>query len=148
MANRLSRRQFARMALLSIFGAGSTGCGTIMHPERRGQPAGPLDWKIVALDAIGLFFFFVPGVIAFAVDFSNGTIYLPSVRYGEKSSAGQTKQLTSLRIPREKFNLAAVEKAVSTHAQREIRLVPGQYRTEALESIDEFWTAHEKLAAL
>jgi len=52
-------------------------CGTIMHPERKGQKAGQLDTSIVALDAIGLLFFLVPGVIAFAVDFNNGTIYLP-----------------------------------------------------------------------
>jgi len=32
---------------------------------------------VVALDAIGLLFFFVPGVIAFAVDFVTGAIYLP-----------------------------------------------------------------------
>lgn len=52
-------------------------CGTIMHPERKGQQAGQLDSGIVILDAIGLLFFLVPGVIAFAVDFNNGTIYLP-----------------------------------------------------------------------
>ena len=52
-------------------------CGTIIHPERKGQKAGQLDTSIVVLDAIGLLFFFVPGVIAFAVDFNNGTIYLP-----------------------------------------------------------------------
>jgi len=52
-------------------------CGTIIYPERKGQIKGQLDVGVVALDAIGLLFFFVPGVIAFAVDFSNGTIYLP-----------------------------------------------------------------------
>ena len=52
-------------------------CGTIIHPERKGQKSGHLDISIVALDAIGLLFFLVPGVIAFAVDFNNGTIYLP-----------------------------------------------------------------------
>src|SRR5882672_9814859 len=54
------------------------GCGTLMYPERRGQRGGRLDVGIVVLDAIGLLFFIIPGVIAFAVDFSNGTIYLPS----------------------------------------------------------------------
>ena len=54
-----------------------TACGTILHPERKGQTSGRLDAGVVLLDAVGLLFFFVPGVIAFAVDFSNGTIYLP-----------------------------------------------------------------------
>jgi len=54
-----------------------SGCGTILKPERKGQQAGQVDVGIVALNAIGLLFFLVPGVIAFAVDFNNGTIYLP-----------------------------------------------------------------------
>lgn len=56
------------------------GCGTILHPERKGQVSGQIDPKIAIFDAIGLLFFFIPGVIAFAVDFSNGTIYLPGGR--------------------------------------------------------------------
>ncbi len=53
------------------------GCGTLLYPERKGQKDGRLDAGVVVLDAIGLLFFIIPGVIAFAVDFNNGTIYLP-----------------------------------------------------------------------
>ena len=56
---------------------GATSCGTILYPERRGQPAGHIDAGVAIMDAIGLLFFIVPGVIAFAVDFSTGAIYLP-----------------------------------------------------------------------
>ncbi len=56
------------------------GCGTLMYPERRGQRGGRLDIGVVALDTIGLLFFLIPGIIAFAVDFSEGTIYLPGGR--------------------------------------------------------------------
>jgi len=52
-------------------------CGTIMYPERKGQRDGRLDIGVVLLDGIGLLFFIIPGVIAYAVDFTNGTIYLP-----------------------------------------------------------------------
>lgn len=55
----------------------SVGCGTIMYPQRKGQQSGKIDVAVAALDAVGLLFFIVPGVIAFAVDFNNGTIYLP-----------------------------------------------------------------------
>jgi len=49
-----------------------------MHSERRGQPhSNHIDWKIAALDGLGLILFFVPGVVAFAVDFYTGAIYLP-----------------------------------------------------------------------
>src|SRR5690606_37658262 len=55
-----------------------SACGTILYPERKGQVSGQIDAGVAALNGIGLLFFLVPGVIAFAVDFSNGTIYLPN----------------------------------------------------------------------
>src|SRR5262245_44673735 len=59
--------------------AGCTvGCGTLFHSERCGRPhGGRIDWAVVALDGLGLILFFIPGVIAFVVDFSTGAIYLP-----------------------------------------------------------------------
>jgi hypothetical protein len=54
-----------------------TACGTLLYPERRGQTKGQIDIGVAALDAIGLLFFFVPGVVAFGVDFITGAIYLP-----------------------------------------------------------------------
>lgn len=54
-----------------------TACGTILYPERKGQIQGRIDPMVLALDGLGLIFYLIPGVIAFAVDFSNGTIYLP-----------------------------------------------------------------------
>lgn len=142
----LSRRQFVglNLANAAVFG---TGCGTILHPERRGQPAGPLDWKIVALDAIGLFLFFIPGVIAFAVDFSNGTIYLPPDYYGLKGSNGKQRLIT-VSVPREGLTVPKVERIVSEHTQLDIHLKPGSYETEELKTIDDFWATTDKLAAL
>jgi hypothetical protein len=56
----------------------AVGCGTLFHSERCGRPhGGRIDWKVAALDGLGLILFFVPGVIAFVVDFSTGAIYLP-----------------------------------------------------------------------
>ncbi len=55
-----------------------TGCGTLLYPERKGQGrGGRLDPSILILDGIGLLLFLIPGIIAFAVDFGNDTIYLP-----------------------------------------------------------------------
>lgn len=53
------------------------GCGTLLYPERKGQRDGRIDVGVAVLDGIGLLFFLIPGIIAYAVDFSNGTIYLP-----------------------------------------------------------------------
>lgn len=53
-----------------------SSCGTLFYPERRGNASGRLDPAVVVLDGIGLLFFIIPGVIAFAVDLSTGCIYL------------------------------------------------------------------------
>jgi hypothetical protein len=103
----LSRRKFLAAGILGAAGLGAAGCGTIMHPERRGQPAGPIDWKVVALDGIGLFLFFVPGVIAFAVDFATGAIYLPPEQYSSAAAPAKTP-LVSVEVPRERLNQAEI----------------------------------------
>ncbi len=83
-------------------------CGTIIHPERQNQRASTnLDVGIVILDGIGLFFFIIPGVIAYAVDFSNHTIYLPS---GQRSGLdGPT--FAKIHIDG-KMDQAAIERAI------------------------------------
>ncbi|MBI1346375.1 hypothetical protein GC163_08800 [bacterium] len=135
--------QWSRRALLQLaataFATGSlTGCGTILYPERRGQPAGDFDWKIVALDAIGLIFFFVPGVVAFAIDFNNGTIYLPPEECA-RSLEPSTEEFTTIQLPREELNVTAVEEAVSSQTQKEVRLEPGGYQTHKLTNLTHFW---------
>lgn len=70
-------RHALKAVVLTLITLHLTACGTILYPERKGQVSGKIDPGIAALNGIGLLFFLVPGVIAFAVDFSNGTIYLP-----------------------------------------------------------------------
>ena len=59
------------------------GCGTILYSERKGQKSGKIDAGVAILDGIGVLFFIIPGIIAFAVDFYNGTIYLPGTSSGQ-----------------------------------------------------------------
>lgn len=143
----ISRRQWIGLILFNASLVG-TGCGTILYPERRGQPAGMLDWKVVAMDAVGLILFFVPGVIAFAVDFSNGTIYLPPDYQGLNQTDRQSARLVKVRAPDERMTVATLEKIVSENTQRDIRLTPGRYETEKLDHIDDFWSTADKLATL
>ncbi|MGE8065504.1 polyribonucleotide nucleotidyltransferase [Pseudomonas sp. NPDC089569] len=60
-----------------------TACGSIFYPDRRGQIDGKIDPAIAALDAVGLLFYIIPGLIAFAVDFTTGAIYFAP---GEKTA--------------------------------------------------------------
>lgn len=55
-----------------------SGCGVLLYPERQGQTDGKIDPAVLILDGIGLFFYVIPGLVAFAVDFYQGTIYLPN----------------------------------------------------------------------
>src|SRR5690554_2163549 len=57
------------------------GCGTIIYPERRGQTGGKIDPAVVIMDGIGLLFWVIPGLVAFAIDFATGAIYTSSGRY-------------------------------------------------------------------
>lgn len=54
-----------------------TACGTLFYPDRRGQIEGKIDPAVAGMDAIGILFFVIPGLIAFAIDFATGAIYLP-----------------------------------------------------------------------
>lgn len=84
-----TRRKLLVGSSLSLLGLTVSGCGTILHPERKGQVNGKIDPGIAALDGLGLLLFFIPGIIAFAVDFSNGTIYLP----GTQTSATENDEI-------------------------------------------------------
>lgn len=64
-----------------------TACGTIFYPERKGTKSGEIDPIVAIADAVGLLFFFIPGVVAFAVDFSTGAIYKSGKRYGSLTPA-------------------------------------------------------------
>jgi len=89
-----SPRRALRACLACLLVVVLAGCGTIFYPERRGQSATRLDADIVILDGVGLLFFLVPGVIAFAVDFATGAIYLPP---GGRSRVGRLFGRADLR---------------------------------------------------
>lgn len=128
------------MALIAVVLSSIIGCGTIIYPERRGQPAGPLDAGIVILDAVGLLCFFVPGVVAFAVDFATGAIYLPKGQSRSKildfQAPKRSSELELERHPLEERTLAGVEKALRVHRGIEVDL-RADARVERVETLAE-----------
>ncbi|MFC6635368.1 hypothetical protein [Microbulbifer taiwanensis] len=74
--NRSIKRGLAAGCLLTLV-MNMTACGYFLYPERKGQQGGRVDPVVVILDGVALLFGILPGVVAFAVDFTNGTIYLP-----------------------------------------------------------------------
>lgn len=75
--NRSLKRGVAASCLLTLV-LNLTACGYFLYPERKGQSGGRVDPVVVILDGVGLLFGILPGVVAFAVDITNGTIYLPA----------------------------------------------------------------------
>ncbi|AIZ34293.1 polyribonucleotide nucleotidyltransferase [Pseudomonas sp. K1(2024)] len=64
-------------ALIAALLTQMTACGTIIYPDRRGQIEGKIDPVVAVMDAIGILFWVLPGLIAFGVDFATGAIYYP-----------------------------------------------------------------------
>ena len=109
----------------------AAGCGTIMHPERKGQKGGRIDAGVAILDALGLLFFIIPGVIAFAVDFSNGTIYLPG---GPLSSV--EKQFKVVKFDPKHATDAEIEQLIWKETGKRVHLRDGNVQVTKLKSIE------------
>lgn len=139
----------------------SPGCGTLLHSERIGRPhSNDIDWKVAALDGLGLMLFFVPGVVAFVVDFYNGSIYLPQHSTADNKSSGQHSandagaklaEDSELGLPgdsaapfhrltfRDKqLSKEQLEAVVGEQVGQPISLEPGQTRVSKLASLDRF----------
>ena len=92
---------------------GATSCGTVLYPERRGQPAGRIDVGVAIMDAIGLLFFVVPGVIAFAVDFSTGAIYLPPDHELAEIDSSSIKSAEKVQLDQACLTRQGIETAIT-----------------------------------
>ncbi len=133
---RSGRRWRVAGALTAGLAFSLASCGTLLYPERRGQPAGRLDVGVVALDGVGLLLFLVPGVVAFAVDFATGAIYLPP---GCASLAPPSAQgLCQVRIDPRDLTPRRIEEAVRQQTGKAVSLRPGAYRATPLQGLDDF----------
>ena len=109
------------------------GCGTLMYPERRGQRGGRIDAGVAVLDGIGLLFFIIPGIIAYAVDFSNGTIYLP----GTNTGSLDIKDIKQVKFDPKHYNAATIEKIIKRETGYAIKLSRNNIQVYKLKSLDD-----------
>lgn len=122
------QKTLCTLVLASLVVPQLSGCGSIFYPDRRGQIDGRLDPLIAGLDAVGLLFYIVPGVIALGVDFTTGAIYYPNSRYSLAPEQLKKAQDTQGRIdPR---RLQAILQQETGHAvpldHPAIQVIPGQ----------------------
>lgn len=123
----------ARVGITALLIVQLTGCGTLLYPERRGQKAGHMDVGVVVLDAIGLLFFLIPGIIAFAVDFSTGCIYLPATAV---NSSGH-KELKQVKFDPKHTTVADLERIIEQETGREVKLTAEQVQVSPLKSVED-----------
>jgi hypothetical protein len=92
-----------RVASLLLFTSilTTSACGTLLHPERSGQRGERIDPAVALLDGIGVLFYVIPGLVAFAIDFSNGTIYLPGGRRMSVASTDEHRTVAEGAISKE-----------------------------------------------
>jgi len=140
MLRRRISTKFVAVTLVAVIALVSTSCGTLLYPERRGQPRGVIDSGVLLLDAVGLIFFVVPGLIAFAVDFSTGAIYYPPAPYGGPVTQNGFRRddLVRVEVPKDELTQAKIEQVVSQETGKPVRLEPGKFRAAEMSGIDEF----------
>jgi len=124
--------QTLQISVCIVLIAQLVGCGTLMYPERRGQRGGRIDAGVAVLDGIGLLFFIIPGIIAYAVDFSNGTIYLP----GTVGSL-DVKDIKQVKFDPKHYNAATIEKIIKRETGHAIKLSRNNIQVYKLKSLDD-----------
>jgi hypothetical protein len=103
------RRRLLRNAGVAALAVPLSACGTLLYPERKGQRGGRIDPAVAILNGIGLILFLVPGLVAFAVDFHYGTIYLPGT---QNADAGGDETIAVLDLEAALGNGALTDEAM------------------------------------
>jgi len=123
----------SRILVCAVLTVQLAGCGTLLYPERKGQKAGRIDAGVAILDGIGLFFGIIPGVIAFAIDFNNGTIYLPGT---SRASLGM-KSIKQVKFDPKHSSLASIEGIIKEETGYDVKLDQDNVQITKLRSVDD-----------
>lgn len=116
----LNFKNFVLTLFIATMVLETSGCGTIFRPERKGQKDGKIDLMIALLDGIGLLFFIIPGVIAYAVDFADGTIYLPPGRESELDGNVNIADMEAIHVGKNNLSPENIRKVVYEKTGRDI----------------------------
>ncbi len=113
--------KFLIAIVVVMFSLQIVSCGYLLYPERRGQTHGRIDPAVAVLDGVGLLLFIIPGVVAFAVDFATGAIYLPS---GKRSSttSPEADQMLVIHVNPEELTRERIEEIASKEMGSPVRL--------------------------
>jgi hypothetical protein len=139
------RVRFICTIVAMIFCLQLASCGFVLYPERRGQSHGRIDPAIAVLDGVGLLLFVIPGIVAFAVDFATGTIYLPGSKKASTNPSDKDDMLV-LQVDRGELNSQKIEAIVSDHTGYPIKFDQENLRAFELERTENIEAELLKLA--
>jgi len=124
-------RRVGIVATMTATLIGTTACGVILYPERKGQVDGRIDPAVAVLDAVGLLFFIVPGVIAFAVDFATGAIYLPG---SANNTTLDLNEAELVKLKKGELDAATIERMIEEKTGEKVSLADPALRTRTPDS--------------
>jgi hypothetical protein len=113
-------------------------CGYILYPERRGQPKGNLDVGVVLLDGVGLLFFLIPGIVAYAVDFSSNAIYVPPGQAKAVPPMLDLDEMTVVRMDPDRMDRETIERVIEEQVGRDIDLASSDLRVYEIDENGNF----------
>jgi hypothetical protein len=111
-----------------------------MYPERKGQKSGQIDVGVAVLDGIGLLFFLIPGIIAYAVDFSTGTIYLPNT----SRSSLDIKNFKEVKFDPKNSSMVRIEEIIKNETGYDVNQYQSRMQIVRLESSEDMLAHFEK----
>ncbi|MEW5734636.1 MAG: hypothetical protein AB1921_07260 [Thermodesulfobacteriota bacterium] len=120
MKRRFGWKKAVMLAVVLAFLVQTAACGYFLYPERRGRTQGKVDPAVAIMDGACLLLFIIPGVIAFAVDFSSGAIYMAGD--GKKGSANPQSAPRVLHAAADGLDQSGIEAAVYAETGRRVDL--------------------------
>ncbi len=119
-----NKNKYLSIVMAVVLAVCISACGTIIYPERVGQPKGRIDPGVVIMDGLCLLIVVVPGLVAFIVDFATGAIYLPGGTFGQNDSKDVALAQIAVIGPQKKGepNLDQIAAALSDHTGKPINL--------------------------
>jgi hypothetical protein len=114
--------KFTIAIVVVMFSLQLASCGYLLYPERRGQTHGRIDPAVAVLDGLGLLLYVVPGLIAFAVDFTTGTIYLPGGKKKASTNPSAADEMLVIHVNPEELSKEKLEEIISNQTGNPISL--------------------------
>ncbi|REG84143.1 hypothetical protein [Marinomonas pollencensis] len=144
-------RQWVRGIVAGLVVTQLSACGTLLYPERRGQTSGTIDVGIALLNALGLVFFFIPGVVAFGVDFMTGGIYYPDGRVSTLSE----EEMKRISPDHKTIDMNALKQVLAEHdsldwsefSATQLNAQPMASHQAMMEALNSPWSSQQKQLA-